>query len=268
MLALCLVSVPALAAQDHAAAPMKAEPTKPLTREEVRQQEAAESGRTLPEVTIIDRFQESSAAGMPRMAVFWNRDFDDQVSDWMSSHRHVVTSQGQLSGQVPEGELALEAEASSAVQGESRTMGTAERPDAPAFALQSGMVNQFARAGISVVDRAAIMRITDDALEDGSFSRLSPDQARLEMRALAEHADLLLVLEQVAESQFHIRVLDVQDGSLRAMVKSTGEPPADTSDRPWVASEGGFEKAPRRKVSLDQVGRELALQTLMGMTTE
>ena len=53
------------------------------------------------------------------------------------------------------------------------------------------------------------MRITDNALETGEFSRLSPDQRRLEMRALGEHADMLLVFRELTSDQFQVEVLDV-----------------------------------------------------------
>ena len=105
------------------------------------------------------------------------------------------------------------------------------------------------------------MRITDNALEDGTFERLSPDQARLEMRALDQHADYLVVLSEVAEDDFQIRVLNVKDGAVTAMVSSNGMPPETEEDRRWVATEGGFEKRERR-VSMRDVGKELALQTL------
>lgn len=246
-------------ANDHAAAPMKAEPQKPLTEDDLVN-EANASQRSESAQAILDRFSKGMGQTDPRIAIFWNRAFNDQVSDWASRRRVVVSSTGSLRGEVPEGDVNLDGDSRSAVQSETRS-GRSSGPAAPAFDLQSGFVSQLNRAGVKVVDRDTIMRITDNALEDGTFERLSPDQARLEMRALDQHADYLLVLSEVASDDFQIRVLNVKDGSVRTMVSSNGMPPETEEDRRWIATDNGFEKREKR-VSMRDVGQELALQTL------
>ncbi len=247
------------AANDHAAAPMKASPQKPLTGDDLRN-EANASQRTESAEAIVQRFRNGKGSENPRMAIFWNRAFNDQVSDWASQRRVVVSGQGSLKGEIPDGDVSLEGQSKAAAQVETRS-GRRSAPLAPAFDLQSGFVSQLTRAGVTVVDRDAIMRITDNALENGEFSRLSPDQARLEMRALDQHADYLMVLSQVSGNKFNIRILDVRDGSVQAMVSSNGVPPQTDDDRRWIATDGGFEKR-EQQVSLRDVGQELALQAL------
>lgn len=254
-----LLPLAAQAASDHAAAPMKAAPQKPLTADDLKN-EANASQRSESADSILERFQRGMGQNNPRMAVFWNREFNDQVSDWASRRRVVVSGEGSLRGEIPEGDVNLDGESRAAAQVETRSARRLE-PAAPAFDLQSGFVAQFTRAGVTVVDRDAIMRITDNALENGEFSRLSPDQARLEMRALDQHADYLMVLSQVSTDEFQIRILDIKDGSIQAMVSSNGVPPETDEDRRWVATDSGFEKRERR-VSLNDVGQELALQAL------
>lgn len=249
----------AQAASDHAAAPMKAPAQKPLTEDDLIN-EANASQRSESSQAILQRFAQGMGQNNPRMAVFWNRSFNDQVSDWASRRRVVVSSSDSLRGEVPEGDLNLDGNSGSAVQVETRSSYRSATA-APAFDLQSGFITQLTRAGVSVVDRDAIMRITDNSLEDGLFERLSPDQARLEMRALDQHADYLMVLSQVASDEFQIRILDVKNGSIRAVVSSNGVPPETDEDRRWVATENGFEKR-EKEVSLRDVGQELALQTL------
>jgi hypothetical protein len=258
-LAASLLPLAAQAASDHAAAPMKAPAQKPLTEDDLIN-EANASRRSESAGQILQRFRAGMGQDNPRMAVFWNRDFNDQVSDWASRRRVVVSGAGSLRGEVPEGDLNLDGKSRAAVQAETRS-DRRSAPEAPAFDLQSGFITQLTRAGVTVVDRDAIMRITDNALEDGNFERLSPDQARLEMRALDQHADYLMVLSQVASDEFQIRILDVRNGAIQAMVSSNGVPPETDEDRRWVATEGGFEKREKR-VSLRDVGQELALQTL------
>lgn len=263
LVAASLLPLNAQAANDHAAAPMKASPQKPLTEDDLIN-EANASQRSESARDILQRFAEGMGQDNPRMAIFWNRGFNDQVSDWASRRRVVVSGEGSLNGEIPDGDINLEGQSRAAAQVETRG-GRGNAPMAPAFDLQSGFVSQLTRAGITIVDRDAIMRITDDALENGEFSRLSPDQARLEMRALGQHADYLMVLSQVSGNEFNIRILDVTDGSIRAMVSSNGVPPETDEDRRWVATDKGFEKRDRQ-VSLKDVGQELALQTLANLS--
>lgn len=263
LVAASLLPLTAQAANDHAAAPMKASPQKPLTEDDLIN-EANASQRSESAERILQRFRQGMGRNNPRMAIFWNQEFNDQVSDWASRRRVVVSGEASLRGEVPEGDLNLDGNSRSAVQAETRPARRAAAT-APAFDLQSGFITQLTRAGVAVVDRDAIMRITDNSLEDGKFERLSPDQARLEMRALAQHTDYLMVLNQTSGNEFHIRILNVSDGSVRAMISSNGVPPETDEDRRWIATDSGFEKR-ERQVSMKDVGQELALQTLANLS--
>ena len=255
----------ALAAdQTHEAAPMMAPAQKPLTDEDLKEDRSAPQ-RTESVDVILSRFKGAFGEQPPRMAVFWNRAFDDQVSDWSSNTRGVVSTRASLNGEVPDGNVNLQAQGQAAAQGEYRS-NRQTGPAGPAFELQSGLVSQMVEAGVTVVDRAAIMRITDNALETGEFSRLSPDQRRLEMRALGEHADMLLVFRKLASDRFEGQVLNVRDGSVRVMLSSNGVPPEKAGGRQWKATDRGFQKV-ERTVTLDEIGRELALQTLARLSS-
>lgn len=247
------------ASQPHEAAPMMVPAQKPLTDEDLRDDRSAPQ-RTESADTIITRFKAAFGDQAPRVAVFWNRTFNDQVSDWSSNTRGVVSTRGALTGEIPDGDVNLKAQGQMAAQSEYRpNRGTG--PAGPAFELQSGLVSQMVEAGVTVVDRAAIMRITDNALETGDFSRLSPDQRRLEMRALGAHADMLLMFRKLARDTFEVEVLNVRDGSIRAMLNSNGVPPEKSERRQWKATDQGFQRV-EQTVTLDEIGRELALQTL------
>lgn len=247
------------ASQVHDAAPMMAPAQKPLTDDDLRDDRTAPQRQESAD-SIIQRFRAAYGNDTPRVAVFWNRAFDDQVSDWSSNTRGVVSARGALTGEVPEGKVNLQGQGQVAAQGEYRSS-RRYRPAGPAFELQGGLVSQLNDAGVTVVDRDAIMRITDNALETGDFARLSPDQRRLEMRALGEHADMLLVFRTLARDRFEIEVLDVRDGAIRAMLSSNGVPPEKAKARQWKATDHGFQKV-EQTVTLDEIGQELALQTL------
>ncbi|WP_203299331.1 hypothetical protein [Marinobacter sediminum] len=247
------------ASQSHEAAPMMAPAQKSLTDNDLTNDRSAPQRSESAEV-IIKRFRAAYGNETPRVAVFWNRAFDDQVSDWSSNARGVVSTRGSLNGEVPDGNVDLQGHGQMAAQAEyrpNRRSGPAE----PAFQLQSGLVSQLTEAGVSVVARDAIMRITDNTLENGDFSRLSPDQRRLEMRALGEHADMLLVIRKLARDSFEVEVIDVQNGNIRAMLSSNGVPPEQDQTRQWKATSKGFQRI-EQTFTLNEIGQELALQTL------
>ncbi|MDN3517248.1 hypothetical protein QWY84_06485 [Aquisalimonas lutea] len=261
-----LLGSPALAQQDHAPAPMMAPAQGPLTSQ-ARAAEQQTSGRTRDAEAILAAFAERFGDAPPAMAVYWNRAFGDRVSDWASTQRSVVVGSESVRSDGPEGATRQDTELSLAAQSETRggprdNSGSARL----AFALEAGFVERLRGAGIRVLDRRALMRITDNALEDGSFSRLSPDLARLEMRSLAQHADFVVELRRDGPDRFRITVLSVADGSVQALFSSNGVPPEEGDAEPrWITTAQGFERR-ERPVSLGAIGGELALLTLAGMS--
>lgn len=262
-IALCVpLLAPALgvaASTSHEAAPMMAPAQKPLIENDLQKELFAPQRQESAE-SILNRFRASFGSNKPRVAVFWNRAFDDQVSDWNSNSRSVVSARGTLTGEIPDGKVDLQGASQAAAQAEYRSNRN-RAAASPAFELQSGLVSQLTEAGVTVVDRDAIMRITDNALETGDFSRLSPDQRRLEMRALAEHADMLMIFNRLTERAFDIEVLDVNSGAIKAMLSSNGVPPEKQKAHQWKATDHGFQKI-EQTVTLSEIGEELALQTL------
>lgn len=260
-----LVGGPALAQQDHAPAPMMAPAQDVLTSQD-RAAEQQTSGRTRSAEAILAAFTDRFGDAPPAMAVYWNRAFGERVSDWASTRRSVVVGRESVRSDGPEGPAQRETDLSVAAQSETRAARGATGPARLAFALEAGFVERLRGAGIRVLDRRAIMRITDNALEDGSFSRLSPDRARLEMRSLAEHADFLVELRRDGTGRFRVTVLSVTDGSVQALFSSNGVPPEEDGAAPrWITTDAGFERR-ERTVSLDAIGAELALLTLAGMS--
>lgn len=266
-LTLGVLALPVSADDDHEAAPMMAPAKAPVSEAEFEKGNGPE-GRDASAEKILDRFRSSYAGeDQPRFAVFWNRELPDRVSDWRSNHRVVLGISGEASG-TEEGEPTdIKGKGSISSQAEYR----ASRDDYDndtAFALQNGVINTFREAGAQVVDQALAQRITDNKLEDGTFSRLSPDQARLQMRALSEHADYVLELNLSPDfeddEQYQVRVLSVDDASVLATFATRGQPPESERDSEWVTTDSGYEKR-ERPVSMAEVGRELALETMEKM---
>ena len=256
------------AQNDHSPAPMMAPAKAPLSEEAYREQQAP-GGRRDDADTITARFRERfSGDGEARIAVLWNEALSSRVSDWQSRQRATVGVRGEFEASGPDGDSQGNAQGQATAQNEYRD---GERPtdNRAAHELQSGLITTFRSAGASVVDRALAARLTDNALEDGSFSRLSPDNARLRMRALAEHADFVMELTAGPSFEdqpvYQVRVLSTRDASVLAVFTSTGRRDND-EDPPyqWVATDRGYEKRVQ-PVSLAETGRELALQTMARM---
>lgn len=255
--------LPALAAADHAAAPMMAPARAPMS--EARFNELAEvQGRSLPAETIITRFKVRHAQS-PRFAVFWNRELPTRVSDWHGDLRSSVEGSASVSGEFDDKAVDLQGRSRGAAQVERRGGQPADAGSGTmAFDLQAGLATAFAEAGARIIEQSLAMRLTDNALEDGSFSRLSPDQARLQMRALAEHADYVLELRADAlgdDPVYRVRILSVKDASVVAAFSSSGRPPESEQAKVWVVGEGGYTRRDRPQTA-DAVGRELALHAM------
>lgn len=255
------------AAEDHGAAPMLAPAKAPMTEEAFRQS-STPGGRQGSASQIITAFRQHFGDRRPRLAIFWNDALPARISDWSSQHRVVLTAAGSSKGIRDGKEENLAGEGRLALQAETRSSPVLPGEEM-AFALQSGLIQGFREGKAKVIDRTLANRITDNALEDGTFDRLSPDMARLEMRALDKHADY--VLEVIADDDFvehpmyRLRVLSVKDGSVLVSLPSTGRPPESEREKNWVASDKGYEKR-EKPVALSDVGRELALHVMETMT--
>lgn len=255
------------AAGEHEASPMMAPADAPVSEEEFENGNAPE-GRQSPADEIVERFRARyGGEENPRMAVFWNRKLPERVSDWRSQRRVVLGISGEAEG-TDEGK-ATDLESRGAITSQAEYRGVRRHYDNDsAFALQSGLIRAFRDAGATVIDQALAQRITDNALEDGTFARLSPDQTRLEMRALDRHADYVLELTASEsfddEEIYRVRVLSVDNASVLASFTTPARPPGSEDQAEWITTDSGYEKR-ERPLSMTEVGRELALETMNHM---
>lgn len=263
-----LASSHALAQQDHPATEMMAPAQVPMS-EEAYAESLRDPSRRPPEQDVIRRFRQAFPdQGKPRIAVFWNREFPTRVSDWYSHHRGSLNAKGELS---VTGKDAREEKGRATLTMEQESRGGLRPSDRNAIALglQGGLISAFKQGGATLIDQSMAQRITDNALEDGTFERASPDQLRLQMRALSQHADY--VLELVVGSEFdrdglyQVRVLSVKDASVVAVFNTDGKPPGSEDQHAWVVTDGGFEKRDRPQ-PMSTTGKEIALHTMAQMS--
>ncbi|HIK63715.1 MAG TPA: hypothetical protein EYG02_01635 [Henriciella marina] len=155
------------------------------------------------------------------------------------------------------------------------------------FEFGAGLTRTLINAGVDIVDRDAIMRLTHnrtEAVEDGI---VVSDYQEVEMDALSEHADLFIevLYAPTAGSDEPLTVMisikEVRTGKVAAMFRSrkTSLPEAATRTE-WVAGRSGYEQ---REVPVENVeavpsadgiavgtpehlGWNVALQTMQELT--
>lgn len=231
---------------------------------------------------IVRSFAEAyRARGRPQLALFWNRRFDDRVTDWTSGVRVSETDRARLDASL-NGERTDGANAGS-LQGalgvdldRRRTVEAAWRapdqvrpglPEALALELESGFVSAMSGARAVVLDRAAIMRLQDRAERSPS-----PDGRRIETDALLEHAVLLVEVLATHHPQtplgavFHVSVKDVQTGEIVTSLSSDGKEVAEAAPQRWEINERGIVRTSGQRLETARlIGEDLALRTMAAL---
>ena len=217
--------------------------------------------------------------GRPRMLVFWNRSFSDEVSSTYRDNLHA------------------EASASSAASGSSSTRsgwnGTDSKTSAQGsshssldvsvgaqrvedgrfnpldenvdFAVEAAFSQTLAGNGAQLIDRSLAMRTARGARGAGS----RPNMQAIETEAATSRADLLIEVLQTSASGtptgavFKVTVKDIKRARLLATFTTAGERPYRKPK--LVAEAGGFVRASAEGTSPDGVGRELANRTMAAL---
>jgi len=231
------------------------------------------------ESTIAQFAKAYGANGRPRIAVFWNRRFDDRLSDWTTGIRLSETASTELDIAANAGRT----QPADALSGrldadlyQRRTLEASWRrpaahraglPEGLAFELESGFTATLAAADVLMVDRAAAMRLQDRAARSAD-----PDAQRVEADALLSHADLLLEVLSAPRSGtplgvvFQVIVKDVRTGQVVHSLTSDGEAAAEATPSRWRVGDNGFVRASNRPETAGRIGEQLALETMAALT--
>lgn len=239
--------------------------------------DAAESDEiSFDEAEILERFIAAyGKQGRPRIAVFWNRGFSDRLSQWIASGRL-------LASQEIGAAIAIEE------QGEQRTaeitgqetktsyrqtnLPEARRPGMGALAdaeLESGFHRPLLDAGALLVDRAAIMRLSESNIGRKQGSNRVPDAQVIETEALKGYTDYLaeiIMLPDASaphEKAFRVVVKSVLTGRIVANFVTRGEEPDVALG--WRATAGGYVRETESPLSVKVIGSKLAFETMAAL---
>jgi hypothetical protein len=219
--------------------------------------------------------------GSPRVALFWNRLYDDRVSEWTSGIRVAESERTRLNGSINgersdgsgaagsiAGSLGADLSRERSVQAEWR----APRParwgldEALALELEAGFTALLTEATVAVLDRAAIMRVQDRAQRPAAA-----DAQRLETDALLSRADLLIELVMAPlpsaplGASFRVTVKEVRTGRVVTSRTGDGHAASLASGQRWEAGEDGFVRASGELETARLIGEELALDTMAAL---
>lgn len=209
-------------------------------------------------------------AGSPRLAVFWNRAFDDRLRE-MEAESKVVVERNLATRNEKSGRPATTREKEKwTVSVENRQNSSRPQPlsEIATFKFQSGFLQPLIKAGAKVIDRAAIMRLTEARRTlDDQAGRVT-DRQLVETVALTDRADLLIQIALSPSDKsptgafFDVSILEVKSGRIVAHFFNDANF-ANKERTSWMAVRGGYvEVKKNRDVDLERMGRVLAAQTM------
>lgn len=239
----------------------------------------------------IASFADSYARnGRPRLALYWNKQLSEALSDWYSDMRVVNSSQNNstMSGDFnlnQSGNSQNTLEVQRRVQ-DSRRAAVTESFE---WEFQEAFLAPFLEAGATIVDRGAMMRFA-------AADQPASNEKTIEVRGLQGKADYLMEVlvspnwKSSTGYELRTRILDVKTGAIVAMVNSKNlkewnpEKPIQATDRGFVdpndddddesfgpqgedkyrATGTGFERK-RKPPKLSKIAQNLAYNTMNGL---
>lgn len=238
---------------------------------------------------ILDGFKNAyKEAGMPSIAVFWNREFDDQLSQWYQLARRSVTGEASLKskdkfepsgGNDPAYERNLSGGgkivSSEYVEVRDEKQQRDGLNESEGFEFASGFTSTMLMVPSKIIDRQAIMRLVqrDNAQEAGA--EMISDFQKIETDSLIGYADFLAEILLTPDSgadagwSFMVTVKSVSNGQIVAMFKSAANNPFEQAPKErWIATSNGYQKvSDQREIgSPTQVGEQLAYETMQALS--
>jgi hypothetical protein len=232
-----------------------------------------------------------SRAGKPRLALYWNRQLSEALSDWYSDVRMVQGSQNNssMSGDF---NLTQAGNSQNSLEIQRRIPDSRRGAVSESFEweFQEAFLAPFLEAGATVVDRGAMMRL---AAADEPAS----GEKTIEVRGLQGKADYLMEVlvapnwKSSTGYELRSRIIDVKTGAIVAMVNSKNlkewnpekqvvatdrgfVDPADAEDEDesfgpqgedkYRATASGFERR-RKPPKLPKIAQNLAYNTMTGL---
>ncbi len=235
----------------------------------------------------IERFRKSyNAKGKPRMAVFLNRELSDEVREWRTNERDIISTnlpQKEVRIYKDSKVVVVERTDEESARGKAGDRGVsvysqeyiplstnrASSDELWMWKFEDGFLQPFLQAGARIVDRATIMRLAaaESGQQGNTYSPITVK--KVEIDALKDKADIFMeILISRAPSaphgyEFKATAKEVSTGILLANVTSLRWDYKKREDKEIVATSRGYEI--RKDMTFPSVGelsRDLALDLM------
>ncbi len=201
-------------------------------------------------------------AKQPKMMVFWNKSFTDEVaSNYRNTGRVDVDSAYVRGPGYGASSTTMEYNTGRARERDASTRQLAEVDD---FAVEAAFTQALTANGAVLIDRSIAMRTSRSARGVGR----EPNVQEIEAAAATARADLLVEINQTpantpSGAAFRVTVKDLRRARVLVNVLSRGVPPLGRA--PLVAGPGGFVRAAPPPITPEGVGRQVASETMAAL---
>lgn len=208
----------------------------------------------------------------PKVAIFLNRTLSDDVREWKTDRRSVISGNGSVTNssetvlhyreETVKGPIAAYNQDHNGVEAARNTAS-----ETSAWAFEDGFIQPFLKAGVNLVDRATIMRLLSQKADQGINSEVI-ETKKTEMTALLNYADvyveLLVTGNPSAPTGYEFKAMakEVRTGRIIGSATSLNW---DERDRPKkvVATAKGYEVVDDpRMPGVQTASRELAVDLM------
>lgn len=235
-----------------------------------------------PTIAVLARFRGAYArAGSPRIVIFWNREFNDEVSSQYEDHvneheaesttgNHLDKSTQGPAGQASHGESSQLRERMAETVSGTRRVAVPGRghmgSEAVDWQRESAFSGALERAGARLADRRMVMRLTGMALDAGERANIQD----IETRGLSHYAEIVIEVLQTPDPRapggvsYRVTARDLRNARPLAGLLTAGQPRPRLM--PYVAGPNGLERAMPPSPGPSQIGTQLAIELLAALT--
>jgi len=241
----------------------------------------------------ITRFKQAYAsANSPRIAIYFNRALSDEVREWFTPTRSVVTGRGQKvsvgggSAIVTPGGAVVDAGSEAKVEGQTDTdrgiaaynqrhienMARESPEESWMWRFEDNFLQPFIKGGAKIIDRATILRLAAATEKQGDPYSLDAVK-KIEMDALIGHADILVEIlvtrDHASPSGYAFRATakEIKTGTIVGSVTKTGRDYRYEKSFEAVATPSGYKlRKGSAALILENVSQELSVDLMNSLS--
>ena len=234
--------------------------------------EVLETSDLQAETVLADFIKSYQKAGSPKIVVFFNRQLSEDTKDWTSNRRLLIDNLAALNVDVTSSKYGGDKTINAAshdtrtvsVQTKTNNSSQVRLVDDWAWEFEDNFLNEFLKAGVNIVDRNTIIRLSGFDISDNMSDKF------VETQALKNYSDLFLEIlftkaNRAKGYNISVKLKDVNTGELIALTTLNNTSDSDETETvEYVATSRGFQ--PRKKAT--KSGTVMALRLMKNITNK